>query len=178
MLIQEKQVMKKRKRSDENFETKMEMTPMIDCVFLLIMFFILTTQITVNIEDVVLPFSREGKQDAEKDTGEVTLLILNVRKNRDGERDQRLGEIVFKGKTYDPKQLLQMLKDEAEYDASPQGRGRDWEPGPNGSKLSQLEILIRYDRSVKSEYLRTIFEQCQKAGIYKLKLATEGLTKL
>ncbi len=170
--------MKKRKRSDENFETKMEMTPMIDCVFLLIMFFILTTQITVNIEDVVLPFSREGKQDAEKDTGEVTLLILNVRKNRDGERDQRLGEIVFKGKTYDPKQLLQMLKDEAEYDASPQGRGRDWEPGPNGSKLSQLEILIRYDRSVKSEYLRTIFEQCQKAGIYKLKLATEGLTKL
>ena len=170
--------MKKRKRSDDNFETKMEMTPMIDCVFLLIMFFILTTQITVNIEDVVLPFSREGKQDAEKDTGEVTLLILNVRKNRDGERDQRLGEIVFKGKTYDPKQLLQMLKDEAEYDASPQGRGRDWEPGPNGSKLSQLEILIRYDRSVKSEYLRTIFEQCQKAGIYKLKLATESLTKL
>lgn len=170
--------MKKRKRSDDNFEVKMEMTPMIDCVFLLIMFFILTTQITVNIEDVVLPFSREGKQDTEEDTGDVTLLILNVRKNRDGERDQRLGEIVFKGRTYDTKQLLQMLKDEAEYDASPQGRGRDWEPGPNGSKLSQLEILIRYDRSVKSEYLRTIFEQCQKAGIYKLKLATEGLTKL
>lgn len=178
MLIQEKLVMKKRKRSDDNFEVKMEMTPMIDCVFLLIMFFILTTQITVNIEDVVLPFSREGKQDTEEETGDVTLLILNVRKNRDGERDQRLGEIVFKGRTYDTKQLLQMLKDEAEYDASPQGRGRDWEPGPNGSKLSQLEILIRYDRSVKSEYLRTIFEQCQKAGIYKLKLATEGLTKL
>ena len=169
--------MKKRKRSDENFETKMEMTPMIDCVFLLIMFFILTTQITVNIEDVVLPFSREGKQDEQKDTGK-TMLILNVRKNRDGERDQRLGEIVYKGKVFDTKQLLQMLKAEADYDASPEGRGRDWEPGPNGIKLSQLEILIRYDRSVKSEYLRTIFEQCQKAGIYKLKLATEGLTKL
>ena len=150
---------------------------MIDCVFLLIMFFILTTQITVNIEDVVLPFSREGKQDEEKDTGK-TMLILNVRKNRDGERDQRLGEIVYKGKVFDTKQLLQMLKAEADYDASPEGRGRDWEPGPNGIKLSQLEILIRYDRSVKSEYLRTIFEQCQKAGIYKLKLATEGLTKL
>ena len=150
---------------------------MIDCVFLLIMFFILTTQITVNIEDVVLPFSREGKQDEEKDTGK-TMLILNVRKNRDGERDQRLGEIVYKGKVFDTKQLLQMLKAEADYDSSPEGRGRDWEPGPNGVKLSQLEILIRYDRSVKSEYLRTIFEQCQKAGIYKLKLATEGLTKL
>ena len=108
--------MKKRKRSDDNFETKMEMTPMIDCVFLLIMFFILTTQITVNIEDVVLPFSREGKQDEEKDTGE-TMLILNVRKNRDGERDQRLGEVVYKGKVYDTKQLGQMLKAEAEYDA-------------------------------------------------------------
>lgn len=169
--------MKKRKRSDDNFETKMDMMPMIDCVFLLIMFFILTTQITVNIEDVVLPFSREGKQDEEKDTGD-TMLILNVRKNRDAERDQRLGEIVFKGKVLDTKQLLQMLKAEADYDASPEGRGRDWEPGPNGVKLSKLEILIRYDRSVKSEYLRTIFEQCQKAGIYKLKLATESLTKL
>ena len=49
--------MKKRKRSDENFETKMEMTPMIDCVFLLIMFFILTTQITVNIEDVAVSYT-------------------------------------------------------------------------------------------------------------------------
>ena len=169
--------MKKRKRSDDNFETKMDMMPMIDCVFLLIMFFILTTQITVNIEDVVLPFSRVGKQVEEKDTGD-TMLILNVRKNRDAERDQRLGEIVFKGKVLDTKQLLQMLKAEADYDASPEGRGRDWEPGPNGVKLSKLEILIRYDRSVKSEYLRTIFEQCQKAGIYKLKLATESLTKL
>jgi len=35
-----------------------------------------------------------------------------------------------------------------------------------------LEILIRYDKHVKSEYLRDIFEQCQKAGVYKLKLAT------
>ena len=155
----------------------MDMTPMIDCVFLLIMFFILTTQITVNIEDVVLPFSKEGKPETGEETGEI-MLILNVRKNRDGERDQRLGEIVYKGKVFDTKQLLQMLKAEADYDASPEGRGRDWEPGPNGIKLSQLEILIRYDRSVKSEYLRTIFEQCQKAGIYKLKLATEGLTKL
>lgn len=157
----------------------MDMTPMIDCVFLLIMFFILTTQITVNIEDVVLPFSKEGKPETGEETGEI-MLILNVRKNRDGERDQRLGEIVYQGKILDTKQLREMLEAEAEYDASPEGRGRDWEPGPIGpdgkpTPLSQLEILIRYDRSVKSEYLRTIFEQCQKSGIYKLKLATEGL---
>lgn len=163
--------MKKRKRREYRSD-KMDLTPMIDCVFLLIMFFILTTQITVNIEDVVLPFSLEGKPDREEDA-DVTMLILNVRKNRD--IGNRVGEIVYKGRILDTKQLREMLQEEAEYDASPEGRGREWEPGPNGSKLSQLEILIRYDRSVKSEYLRTIFEQCQKSGIYKLKLATEGL---
>ena len=39
----------KLQRHEADFESKMDMTPLIDCVFLLIMFFILTTQITVNI---------------------------------------------------------------------------------------------------------------------------------
>ncbi|MAM45211.1 MAG: biopolymer transporter ExbD [Planctomycetota bacterium] len=166
--------MKKRKKTDDNFEVKMEMTPMIDCVFLLIMFFILTTQITVNIEDVVLPFALEGKVQQHKDTNEL-MLILNVRKNRKNAKpSDRSGEIVYQARVYNPKELKAKLDDEVAYDAAPppRGRGRTKEEGPNGVQLSRLEILIRYDKSVRSEYLRQIFEQCQKAGIYKLKLAT------
>ena len=165
--------MKKRKSSDHNFETKMELTPMIDCVFLLIMFFILTTQITVNIEQVTLPFALEGEPEKRENTTDV-MLIMNVRLSSAEDAPARAGEIVYQGRELNAKQLREMLDAEVAYDAAPppRGRGRAKEVGPNNVQLSQLEILIRYDKHVRSEYLRTIFEQCQKAGVYKLKLAT------
>jgi len=146
---------------------------MIDCVFLLIMFFILTTQITVNIEEVTLPFALEGKPEKRNNTDTV-MLIMNVRQSQSPEAAARAGEIVYRGKVLNTKTLRAMLDEEVAYDAAlpPRGRGRAKEVGPNNVQLSQLEILIRYDKHVKSEYLRNIFEQCQKAGVYKLKLAT------
>ena len=165
--------MKKRKRTTHDFDTKMDLTPMIDCVFLLIMFFILTPQITVNIEEVTLPFALEGKPE-KRDTTAAVMLIMNVRKSQADDAASRAGEIVYQGKVLNTQTLRAMLDDEVAYDAAPppRGRGRAKEVGPNNVQLSQLEILIRYDKHVKSEYLRTIFEQCQKAGVYKLKLAT------
>ena len=166
--------MKKRKRKDHDFDTKMDLTPMIDCVFLLIMFFILTTQITVNIEEVTLPFSLEGKPEKQANTDTV-VLILNVRQSQVKGAPPRSGELISQGgEPLNIKTLRAMLEEEVAYDAGtpPRGRGRTKEVGPNNVQLSQLEILIRYDKHVKSEYLRTIFEQCQKVGVYKLKLAT------
>jgi len=167
----------KMQRHEADFETKMDMTPLIDCVFLLIMFFILTTQITVNLEDLTLPFALEGKPPKPGQTND-TMLILNVRRKADSSEtdvEERRGEVVFGGKKLTNEELYDALKKEVEVDAAPKsdgGRGRDYEPGPNGINLSQLEILIRYDRNVRAEYLRQIFEECQKVGIYKLKLAT------
>ena len=166
--------MRKRK-SEQNFETKMEMTPLIDCVFLLIMFFILTTQITVKIEEVTLPFSIEGKPQ-EVTEADAVALIINVPKDlEDTAANSRKGKIVFNGNTLKPQELLAELKKEVFIDAQPRpaGRGRQMEIGPNGVKLSQLEVLIRYDEGVQAKHLRDIFEMCQQAGIYKLKFATQ-----
>ncbi len=165
------------RKHEHSFEMKMEMTPLIDCVFLLIMFFILTTQITVNIEELTLPFSIEGKPKKPSEVDENVMLILNV-PAADMEKlkntADRKGKIMYKGKELTPQELHKELKKEVDYDKAPQplGRGRPPEIGPNNVELSQLEVLIRYDRNVQAEHLREIFQECQKVGIYKLKIAT------
>lgn len=163
-----------RKVRENNFETKMEMTPLIDCVFLLIMFFILTTQITVKIEDVTLPFAEEGKQADPEDTTSVALVINVPRDETATQTTSRRGKIVYEGDRLNAEELHRVLLKEVAYDAAPKprGRGRAKEPGPGELELSQLEVLIRYDKDVQAEHLRTIFQECQKVGIYKLKLAT------
>lgn len=156
-------------RSRGSFETKMDMTPLIDCVFLLIMFFILTTQITVELEEVTLPFALEGKKPPPE--GDLTV-ILNVRLAKNAPPEERAGEIVYKGQAYtDVKALTKELKAEVFYDKTV--RGREPERGPEGQELSQLEILIRADKDVRAEYLEKIFRACFNAGIYKIKLTSQ-----
>jgi biopolymer transport protein ExbD len=151
----------------------MDMTPLIDCVFLLIMFFILTTQITVQIEAVDLPFALEGKRPPPE--GDPTV-ILNVRINPRVDTFPRQGEIVYQGKVINKvDELSAALKDEAIYDRDV--RNRKPEFTKSGKELSQLEVLIRHDRDVQAEHLRTIFEACMNAGIYKIKVASTQPTE-
>ena len=100
--------MKKRKRTTHDYDKKMDLTPMIDCVFLLIMFFILTTQITVNIEEVTLPFALEGKPE-KRDNTDAVMLIMNVRKSQADDAPPRSGEVVYQGKVLNTKTLRTML---------------------------------------------------------------------
>ena len=47
--------------ADDGSESGIDISPLIDCVFLLILFFILTTKLAVQIEEVELPIALEGK---------------------------------------------------------------------------------------------------------------------
>jgi biopolymer transport protein ExbD len=163
--------MRKIRSKDGSFELKIDMTPLIDCVFLLILFFILTTQITVQIEELDLPFALEGKTPESE--GELSL-ILNIPLDRKDESESRRGRIMYDGREVDLPTLKAKLEEEVAVDAAPPpyGRGRTPELGHNNVKLSQLEILIRADKEVRSEYLRSIFTVCQQVGIYKIKLSS------
>lgn len=163
------------KKSAVSFETKMDMTPLIDCIFQLILFLVLTSQINVQVEEVDLPFALEGKS-MEENKEAVPPLLVNVRLARSRTAPgERRGEIVFNGKEYgnDEKKLFEELQREASYDAAdpPRGRGRGWEAGPGGKSLSKLAVLVRADRNVAGEYIRTVFMACQKANIYRIRVS-------
>jgi biopolymer transport protein ExbD len=173
-----------RHETSASFESKLDLTPLIDCIFQLILFLVLTSQITVQAEEVELPFALEGKEIGE-DKQEVPPLIVNVvRVDKPGE--ERFGRIVFGGRVYEDddarkpnpltaQQKLGMeLKKEAEYDAAPRpmGRGRGWEAGPGGRSLSKLSVIVRADKGVRSEYIRTVFMSCQEAAIYRIKVSS------
>ena len=156
-----------------NFESKMDMTPLIDCIFQLILFLVLTSQITLQAEDVDLPFALEGR-DTAKVREDVPPLIINIVRKTLGtpeERAQRSGEIVYNGLRLDQKKLVAELRKEVLFDAET-GHHRGYEPGPGGKQLSKLSVLVRADKGVRSEYVRTIFMACQEVGIYRVRVSS------
>jgi len=159
-------------QSGGKVENKVDMTPLIDIIFQLILFLVLTSQITVKMEDVDLPFALEGKE-VKPGAEEVAPLIVNiVRYALASAEGERAGSIVFDGNKLDKKGLTAELQKEARYDASESGRNRGWEPLPGGRRLSKLSVLVRADRGVRAEYLREVWQACMDAGIYKVKMST------
>ncbi len=162
---------------DGGAETKMDMTPLIDCIFQLILFLVLTTQITVQAEDVTLPFALEGV-DPDKVREEVPPVLVNVvlAKGREGEPQGGRGEIVCGGRRLgnDVKALAAVLRQEVIRDAEPppRGKGRGYEPGPGGRQLSKLAVIVRADQNVRGEYIRTVFSACGEVGIYRIRVSS------
>ena len=168
--------MAKKRRESPSFEEKMDMTPLIDCVFLLIMFFILTTEITVRVEAVDLPFALEGNQA--KDEGGDTTLLLNVVLRGDDGVERGAADIIVDGNKLDISKLRDKLQQEVTYDMRdpPFGRGRQPEALGDGSTLlSQVKVRVRADKNAAAEHLRTIFMLCQDVHpkIYKIELSSE-----
>ncbi|HLU47675.1 MAG TPA: biopolymer transporter ExbD [Planctomycetota bacterium] len=163
--------MARRSRREEEYQQKLDMTPLIDAVFLLIMFFILTSQITVDVEEVALPFGLEGKSD--EGGNPDTVVVLNVRLATE-QNERGDGEIVYRGEVLTPKTLRETLQNEVDFDASELGRGRTPEvEGQN--KLSQVKVRIRADKLAKAEYVREIFQACAEVNpkIYKVEVSVE-----
>ena len=69
-------------------DAKMDMTPMIDCVFLLIIFFVLVIDLSQqNLEDLILPKAKKVVED----TGSENRPIVNI---------AQTGDVVYRGDLY------------------------------------------------------------------------------
>ena len=134
------------------------MTPMIDVVFLLIIFFLVSSHLAqqeVQV-DLDLPTAGEGRSPEDDQARRVVVNVLS---------QQRPGEqIMVAGRMVGERELKQLIV--AENNQSKQAQRR-------------LEVRIRSDRRVPYRVVEPIMVACAEAGVWKVTFAvTRERTKL
>ena len=151
--------------TDPETDMEMDMTPMIDVVFNLIIFFMIITDMSQQeLEDLVLPTAVVAQED--KPDPDDKRAIVNVLSD---------GTVVVKRDVlYDPADpdnydaLLQYLAEKAK-----RMRTAPFNDDGTGPLIPDDSILIRADQSTPFEYIQKIMELCGRKGvqIWKLELA-------
>ena len=158
-------------KHDAQTEMEMNMTPMIDVVFLLIIFFMIITDLTQqDLEELKLPIAVQSVPD-EPDPLKIRP-VVNVLSN---------GEIIVKRETMydsetdDTQRLERFLADQASFMLA--GKYKDgWEWLDESRKKTKIPgnpLLIRSDQNTPFNLIQKIMEICGKDGIriWKLELA-------
>ncbi len=138
--------------------SQMDMTPMIDIVFQLIIFLMLANDLSrKEIEDLELPLALNATED--KGDKEKYRIIVNLLKN-EGDLPPTLK---VKGLEMNLAEFQQYLRPEAD-------RNRE----PDGPKASELFILVRADTKSRWQDVQWVMQACADPGIrvYKLQFAT------
>ncbi len=132
-------------------EVTMDMTPMIDVVFLLIIFFMVVNEITkMQIHaGIILPLASEARIDDRPPPGR---LVLNVDKD---------GDVYSANKKWDDAALVRLLQIEASVSKDPV------------DGFSNRAILLRADARVKYSKIAQIMYKCQMQKIWKLSFGTK-----
>ncbi len=121
----------------------LNMTPMIDIVFLLIIFFLVSSHLAQQETNLplALPSAESGIDPSDETTPRVTVNLLPQ------------GQILLAGNPLDVKQLELRLRVE------------------NKIEQGNLEVRIRADRQVPYRFVQPILRSCAQAGIWNVKFA-------
>ena len=145
----------------------MDMTPMIDCVFLLMIFFVLIIDLSqTNLEDLILPKAEYQEPD---DTPPENRPVINLLQS---------GAVYYKGKMqYDPAvhandysgilKMLKLIKQTGKLKMKTENLGgRDVE-------LVDDPVLLRADKWTEWHYVGEVMKQCSmpEAAFWKIELA-------
>jgi len=124
-------------------EFRVNMTPMIDVVFLLIIFFLVSSHLAQQESQLPLPLpvASSGEDAAANETNRV---VVNIKSD---------GTMLLAGRSVGPEQLLARLENES--DAS----------------RREVEVRVRGDRHVPFEFVQRVLLAISKAGINKVTFA-------
>lgn len=123
--------------------TPMQLAPLVDVLFLLVIFFAVTFQYAKEeqVMDVSVPAAEEGKEKESRNVGEI---IINIKKD---------GEIIVNGQKFTTDELLVKLQ--------------------NIVKLFKDQaVILRGDEITDYAHVIRVLDTCQKAGIWNIAFAT------
>jgi biopolymer transport protein ExbD len=129
---------------------EVDMTSMIDVVFLLIIFFLCVTELSdASKEKLTLPRAVR----AEEDQHEPGRMVINITK---------AGDVMVQRQKLNDQELYESLKKEKEL---------SWDPNEN---LPTRAILVRVDRATAFEHVKRVMALCMQHKLWKLAFATKG----
>ena len=146
-------------------EAKPNLTPMIDMTFLLVVFFMLTIDLTTKeYVALELPYARMGVDDKETPIPRLTVNLLPS------------GDIKFKNNVWplatgEPAQqraaLIALRNELQRLTADPELREPD--------KSSMIPVMIHGDRDARWQYVQWIMQICAEPtiGVYKIQFAVK-----
>jgi biopolymer transport protein ExbD len=148
-----------------NQALEMNMTPMIDCTFLLLVFFMIVSEMSsLDLENMALAYADQAKApEVEPPDRRV---VINIRKD-----DAKKGFVRIQGRQYDKDKLAELIRKEAIKS------GREHDPKFAKIVIHKLRVLIRCDREAKYETVQWVFDACSKNGVYKTILAASPSTE-
>ncbi len=154
---------KSTKKMMEGESSEMDMTPMIDIVFNLLIFFMVVTDLQQkDLADLTLPLAYKAMEDKDNDVDDR--VIVNVDKH---------GVIHFKGKATPLGELraaLILAKDA--YNSKKGGEGVEKVAGAAGD-VSKLFVLLRADRDTPWQHVQYLMTIMAEAKLYKMQFATK-----
>jgi biopolymer transport protein ExbD len=154
--------MARREKPEELSDSGPDMTPMIDVVFQLIIFFMLIMDMSkAQLEPMVLPSAKKAIKEKFSDT---SMLVMNVLKD---------GTIKINGKTYwRPKDGDDMKRIEDEFEARRQNKAYQEVAGK--ADWVKYPVLLRCDRSTNFEHLQKILMiATHHGGVTKVQLGAK-----
>ncbi|MEN3943875.1 biopolymer transporter ExbD [Prosthecobacter sp. SYSU 5D2] len=126
--------------------TPMQLAPLVDVLFLLVIFFAVTSHYAKNeqVMDISVPAAdeKEEKDERFRNVGEI---IINIKSG---------GEIIVNGQQLTEDELLVKLKNIT-------------------SMYKDQAVILRGDRVSNFQYVINVLDACQKAGIYNIAFATQ-----
>lgn len=136
-------------------DVKMDMTPMIDVVFNLIIFFMLITQmVTIERAELELPRADEAQEEQAQDKKQLVINIFRQQTD-DGKW------IEISGALYSWPELAQLLYEESQNSFD------------EAEDVSERQVLIRGDRDTPYRMVQRVMLECSKQKIYKISFAAK-----
>lgn len=155
---------RKKKRPDATESGELDMTPMIDIVFNLLVFFMVITDLTQkDLVELTLPIAymaQEDKADEEDDR-----IILNV---------DKFGQIIWRSQRRTLGELRTILAAQKSlYQRKQKRKGKEaFKVFPNGAKATKLYVLLRADKDTPWQHVQWLMTVMAQEQFYKLQFAT------